>query len=85
MDWHLELFAVGYSTFDHSFKATQIPGTNTDLHYLDDAELDLEELVNRPLPAVPLEVTFTAHWLAVEGVQPKIVQNPTSTGGTLLL
>jgi transcription initiation factor TFIID subunit 6 len=47
------------------------------LYYLEDYEVDIEELINRPLPPVPLECTFTAHWLAIEGVQPRIVQNPT--------
>lgn len=65
----------GFTNFDHSFKSTVYQ--NQALYYIDDAEIDLEELINRPLPAVPLEVTFTAHWLAIEGVQPRIVQNPT--------
>lgn len=49
------------------------------VYYLDDREYDIEELINRPLPPVPVDVTYTAHWLAVDGVQPKIIQNP-STG-----
>merc|ERR1719354_1426540 len=40
------------------------------LYWIDDAEVDLEEMVNLPLPSVPLAPTFTAHWLAIEGVQP---------------
>ncbi|KAJ3305219.1 hypothetical protein HDV03_001817 [Kappamyces sp. JEL0829] len=67
----------GYSIHDHSFKSTTF--ANQPLYYLDDAEIDLEELVNTALPPVPLEVTFTAHWLAIEGVQPRIVQNPTTS------
>lgn len=47
------------------------------LYYLQDEEVDLEELVSKPLPPVPCEPTFTSHWLAIEGVQPRIVQNPT--------
>ena len=48
------------------------------LYFQKDAEIDLEELVNLPLPEIGQEVTFTAHWLAIEGVQPRIVQNPTN-------
>jgi transcription initiation factor TFIID subunit 6 len=48
-----------------------------DLYYYEDEELDLEEIINEPLPSIPLDQTFTAHWLAIEGVQPRIVQNPT--------
>lgn len=51
------------------------PGQN--LFYLEDEEVDFEKLINAPLPKVPREMTFTAHWLAVEGVQPSIPQNPT--------
>ncbi|CAG8534418.1 6629_t:CDS:10 [Ambispora leptoticha] len=55
--------------------------TNTmDLYYLEDDELDFESLIDAPLPKVPQDVTFTAHWLAVEGVQPLIPHNPTIKG-----
>ncbi|KAH9277057.1 hypothetical protein BASA83_000575 [Batrachochytrium salamandrivorans] len=47
------------------------------LYYLEDQEYDLEDLISRPLPPVPVEATYTAHWLAVDGAQPRIVQNPT--------
>ncbi|KAJ3288178.1 hypothetical protein HDU79_005033 [Rhizoclosmatium sp. JEL0117] len=50
---------------------------NTRIYYLDDQEIDLDQIINAPLPPVPLDVVFTAHWLAIEGVQPAIVQNPT--------
>ncbi|KAJ8331166.1 hypothetical protein BDV3_002482 [Batrachochytrium dendrobatidis] len=51
------------------------------LYYLEDQEYDLDDLINRPLPPVPLEATYTAHWLAVDGAQPRIVQNPTPSDG----
>lgn len=51
-------------------------GPGQPLYYLDDEEVDFEKLINAPLPKVPREITFTAHWLAVEGVQPTIPQNP---------
>ncbi|KAJ3001359.1 UNVERIFIED_CONTAM: hypothetical protein HDU68_006927, partial [Siphonaria sp. JEL0065] len=47
------------------------------IFYLDDEEIDLDQIINAPLPPVPLDVAFTSHWLAIEGVQPAIVQNPT--------
>ncbi|KAJ3158730.1 hypothetical protein HDU86_002695 [Geranomyces michiganensis] len=46
------------------------------IYYVDEHELDLEDMLNGPLPPVPLDVAYTAHWLAIEGVQPSIVQNP---------
>ncbi|KAI1932844.1 histone H4-like TAF Taf6, SAGA complex subunit [Ophidiomyces ophidiicola] len=53
-------------------------GPGQPLFYVEDDEVDFEKLINAPLPKVPREATFTAHWLAVEGVQPTIPQNPTS-------
>jgi transcription initiation factor TFIID subunit 6 len=52
-------------------------GPGQPLFYVEDEEVDFEKLINAPLPKVPREITFTAHWLAVEGVQPSIPQNPT--------
>lgn len=54
-------------------------GPGQPLFYVEDEEMDFEKLINAPLPKVPREMSFTAHWLAVEGVQPSIPQNPTST------
>ncbi|KAK5656715.1 hypothetical protein OQA88_4262 [Cercophora sp. LCS_1] len=53
-------------------------GPGQPLFYIDDEEVDFEKLINAPLPKVPRDITFTAHWLAVEGVQPSIPQNPTT-------
>ncbi|KAJ3093100.1 hypothetical protein HK102_009532 [Quaeritorhiza haematococci] len=50
---------------------------NQRLYYVDDQEVDLDDIIYAPLPPVPLDVTYTAHWLAIEGVQPLIPQNPT--------
>lgn len=52
-------------------------GPGQPLFYVEDEEVDFEKLINAPLPKVPREMSFTAHWLAVEGVQPSIPQNPT--------
>lgn len=54
-------------------------GPGQPLFYVEDEEVDFEKLINAPLPKVPREMSYTAHWLAVEGVQPSIPQNPTST------
>ncbi|ROV93568.1 hypothetical protein VMCG_08057 [Cytospora schulzeri] len=53
-------------------------GPGQPLFYLEDEEVDFEKLINAPLPKVPRDATFTAHWLAIEGVQPSIPQNPTT-------
>ena len=53
-------------------------GPGQPLFYVEDEEVDFEKLINAPLPKVPREISFTAHWLAVEGVQPSIPQNPST-------
>ncbi|KAI1329860.1 DUF1546-domain-containing protein [Xylariaceae sp. FL0255] len=46
--------------------------------YIDDEETDFERVINGALPKVPRDSNFTSHWLAIEGVQPTVPQNPTS-------
>ncbi|KAI8805884.1 hypothetical protein BJ742DRAFT_389102 [Cladochytrium replicatum] len=59
------------------FEAIPMPANaNAKMYYMEDREVDLEELVYGPLPPVPVDIIMTAHWLAVEGVQPAIIQNP---------
>jgi transcription initiation factor TFIID subunit 6 len=48
----------------------------TDLYFLEDTEIDIKECIKAPLPKLPIGPTITSHWLAIQGVQPKIQQNP---------
>lgn len=54
-------------------------GPGQPLFYIEDEEMDFEKLINVPLPKVPRDMSHTAHWLALEGVQPTIPQNPSNT------
>lgn len=59
------------------FKEAMLGSAGQTVYYLDEEdEVDLEKLIAAPIPKIPREPTFTAHWLAVEGVQPAIPQNP---------
>lgn len=58
------------------FKEAMVGAGGQTLYYVDDHEVEFEKLINQPLPSVPRHASFTAHWLAVEGVQPMILQNP---------
>ncbi|KAL7625713.1 histone H4-like TAF Taf6, SAGA complex subunit [Parahypoxylon ruwenzoriense] len=49
------------------------------LFYLDDEEIEFEKMINAPLPKIPRDIHFTSHWLALDGAQPVIVQNPTTS------
>jgi len=53
-----------------------VPHTN--LFFTPDPEIDLDILLNAPLPKAPLKPHFSAHWLAIEGVQPMIAENPST-------
>lgn len=53
-------------------------GPSQPLFYIEDEEVEFEKLINTPLPKVPRDASMTAHWLAIEGVQPSIPQNPTT-------
>ncbi|CCH57949.1 hypothetical protein TBLA_0A01500 [Henningerozyma blattae CBS 6284] len=60
------------------FTRCQVPGApDRPVYFISgDEEADLEKLLQQPLPPIPRLPTFSAHWLAVEGVQPAIPQNP---------
>jgi len=51
-------------------------GGGRELHFLEDKELDLSELVSGQLPKIPVCASIRAHWLAIDGVQPAIPENP---------
>jgi len=51
-------------------------GGGRELHFLEDKELDLNELINNALPKIPLTPSVRAHWLAIDGIQPSIPENP---------
>jgi len=64
-------------TSREALRYRKVPGSGVaDVYYLEDEELDLNEIINAALPRIPLDVSFTSHWLAIEGVQPAIPQNP---------
>eukprot|EP00730_Choanoeca_flexa_P014862 TRINITY_DN6652_c0_g1_i1.p1 TRINITY_DN6652_c0_g1~~TRINITY_DN6652_c0_g1_i1.p1 ORF type:complete len:327 (+),score=61.97 TRINITY_DN6652_c0_g1_i1:26-982(+) len=50
---------------------------NTDVFYMPDSTVSLAAILKETLPKLPAPATYRAHWLAVDGVQPAIPQNPT--------
>jgi len=51
-------------------------GGGRELHFVEEKEQDIQELVSTPLPKVPIAATLRAHWLAIEGEQPAVPENP---------
>jgi transcription initiation factor TFIID subunit 6 len=60
------------------FKKTVTPSGT--VYHVEDEEVDLTKVLKTELPSVPRDISFTAHWLAIEGVQPLIKENPTPAG-----
>lgn len=51
-------------------------GGGREVYFQDEPEVDLEELINQPIPKIPCPITLKAHWLAIDGAQPNIPENP---------
>ncbi|KAF9451129.1 TAF-domain-containing protein [Macrolepiota fuliginosa MF-IS2] len=56
------------------------PGTSQPsvgpVYFVEDEEIDFERVLREEKVMLPKGVSWTAHWLAVEGVQPMIPENP---------
>ncbi|GAA5853117.1 hypothetical protein JCM9279_000863 [Rhodotorula babjevae] len=63
------------STSQLPFKRS-VTATGT-VYHVEDDEIDLSRVIKTDVPPVPRDISFTAHWLAIEGVQPLIKENPT--------
>jgi len=64
----------GY-TFRDPLRFVRAAG-HKDLFFIEEKELDFKEILSVPLPKCPRECSFQLHWLAIDGVQPSIPQNP---------
>ncbi|GAA5859194.1 hypothetical protein JCM1840_003795 [Sporobolomyces johnsonii] len=68
------LWGFNSSTQHLPFKKT-VTATGT-VYHVEDDEIDLTKVIKTEVPSVPRDISFTAHWLAIEGVQPLIKENP---------
>ncbi|XP_074099602.1 transcription initiation factor TFIID subunit 6-like isoform X2 [Cotesia typhae] len=55
---------------------------NTDrvVHFIEEKKLDLQEIISQAseesFKKLPLDVTLRVHWLAIDGIQPDVPENP---------
>ncbi|QRV77674.1 transcription initiation factor TFIID subunit 6 [Ceratobasidium sp. AG-Ba] len=46
------------------------------VYFLEDEEIDFDKALKEEIITVPPPVRYTAHWLAIEGIQPLVPENP---------
>jgi transcription initiation factor TFIID subunit 6 len=61
---------------------TKVSDINSEIYVLKSKEESFRTTLAAPLPKCPVAPSFAIHWLAVEGVQPKISPNPTAASAT---
>lgn len=62
-------------TFRRALPFPQLP-TAGPVYFIEDEEIDFDRVLREDKITLPKGVSWTAHWLAVEGVQPLIPENP---------
>lgn len=63
------------TTFRRALPFPQLQSAGT-VFFVEDEEIDFDRVFREEKIALPKGVSWTAHWLAVEGVQPLIPENP---------
>ena len=62
-------------TFRRALPYAQASAAGT-VYFVEDEEIDFDRVLREEKIPLPKPANWTAHWLAVEGVQPLIPENP---------
>ncbi|THV01229.1 TAF-domain-containing protein [Dendrothele bispora CBS 962.96] len=68
--------APPFMTHPSSMNPANQNSASSTVYFVEDEELDFDRVLREEKIALPKGVSWTAHWLAVEGVQPLIPENP---------
>ncbi|TDL30220.1 TAF-domain-containing protein [Rickenella mellea] len=62
-------------TFRRALPYPHVPAAGT-VYFVEDEEIDFDRVLREEKIPLPKPTSWTAHWLAVEGVQPLVPENP---------
>jgi len=54
----------------------QASGGGREVHFVEDKDIDLDEIIHSQPPKIPVATSLRTHWLAIEGEQPSVPENP---------
>ncbi|KAH9507957.1 Transcription initiation factor TFIID subunit 6 [Bulinus truncatus] len=66
----------GFSNKDGHLPFRHATGGGHEIFFTEEKEVDLHTIVADTLPKIPSDVSLKAHWLAIDGVQPALPENP---------
>lgn len=73
---------LGYDTGD-ALTFRMVPSTS--VYWVPSEEVDLERVLQEAPPRAPQPLALTSHWLAVDGIQPQISENPSALERSLVV
>ena len=51
-------------------------GGGREIYFQEESEVNLDDVLTQSLPKAPLDIAIKSHWLAIDGIQPAIPENP---------
>lgn len=80
-DINFTLQQFNFETLYGHSNSTEVPKflraqDHKDLFFLESKDIDFGAILSSELPLCPKECTVDVHWLAIDGIQPTIPQNP---------